>query len=297
MKTYILRVAVGLLTFIIGWAISTVNFNSSCGRAIPHSRPLSAWDLLLSVENRDLSKIEGEPKAQLDTAIESLRGKVNNRFLGARLFSRISANNGEQRYVLIEESPLMTIPGNSGLQISLFTPGGELINTSGFDAGWRIGLGKIRFIQVTDIGEVLEVESYPVINGADKAWQYYAIVGDKMRLIRLEDSARALTPNGYIFPNHTIGDTQTGRSAEDWQKSLESNDVAEVLATLTWLGGHHRDIKEGGEPATWHEELSEARIVAAVRRRPAAKAAVKALENSDNAWVRDAARAAAVVMH
>ena len=221
MKTHILGVGVGILTFIIGWSIPTANFKSSCGSAIPQSKALSGWALLLSLQDRDLTKMDGEPKAQLETAIESLRGKVEPPFLHARLFTRVSTNSGEQRYVLVEEAPLIFIPGNSHLRISLFSPDGELINSSGFDTGWRIGLSDIRFIQVKDIkGEVLEVESHPAINGADIARQYYALVGDKMRLIRLEDSARALTPNAYSFPNHTIGDTQTGRSAADWQKSL-----------------------------------------------------------------------------
>ncbi|HEX7334079.1 MAG TPA: hypothetical protein VF290_21415 [Pyrinomonadaceae bacterium] len=296
MKTHILRGAVGILTFVIGWSISTVNFNSSCGRAVQRSKAPSAWDLLLSVQNRDLSKIEGEPRAQLETAIESLRGKVETSFLQPRLFSKVSTNNGEQKYVLVEMAPLLIIPGNSHLRINVFNPEGNLINSSEFRSGWRIDLGEIRFIHVQGIrGEVLEVESYPVINGADIARQYYALVGDKMRLIRLEDSAQALTPNTYRLPNYTIGVTEVGQSAAVWQEALLSNDVVEALAALTWLGGEHCDVNDR-EPAHWHEDVSEARLVDEVRRRPAVKAAVKALQNSDNPWVRDAAISAAEMM-
>ena len=96
-EDHILGVAVGILTFIIGWSIPTPNFKSSCVRAIPQSKALSGWALLLSLQDRDLSKIEGEPKVQLETAI--------------------------------------------------FSPDGELINSSGFDTGWRIGLSDIRFCE------------------------------------------------------------------------------------------------------------------------------------------------------
>lgn len=299
MKPHFLRIAVGILTFIIGWSIPSVILKPACERvAAPVgatlTQVLSVWTILLSVQNRDLRKIEGPAKAQLEMAIESLRGKVENQFLVARLFSKVSTNNGEQRYVLIEESPLVFIPGDSRLRISLFNPDGELLDSSEFGAGWRIGLTEIRFIQVKDIrGEVLEVESYPGIGGADVARQYYALVGDKMRLIRLEDSNGALTPNRYSTPNHNIGLTQTGRSAADWQEALLSNDLAEVLATLTWLGGWHWNIKNGDESAYWHEEPAEARLVEEVRARPAVRKAVNALKDSDNPWVRDAARAAA----
>jgi hypothetical protein len=299
MKTHFSGVAVAILTFIVGWSIPTAILKSvDEGVIAPLSTTPSAWTVLLSVQDLDLRKIEGEVKVQLDAAIESLRGKVEDYFLRARLFSRVSTNNGEQRYVLIEESPLRIIPGDSRLRISLFNPNGELINSSEFATGWRIGLAGIRFIQVKDIrGEVLEVESFPAINGADVFRQYYALVGDQMRLIRLQDSAGELSPNRYITPNHTIGLTQTGRSAADWQAALLSNDVAEVLATLTWLGGSHWTVNDGTESASWHEEPSEGRLVAEVRARPAVKEAINTFKNSDNSWIREAARSAAQRMH
>ena len=298
MKRYFLRIAVATLTFIVGWSISTVIFKRVAAPVGTLTLVSSPWTTLLSVQGRDLRKIEGPAKARLEMAIKSLRGKVENRFLYARLFSRISTYNGEQRFVLIEESPLVMIPGDSRLRISLFTPDGELLNSSEFGAGWRIALSEIRFVQVKDIkGEVLEVESHAMINGADVARQYYALVGDQMRLIRLEDSTGVLVPNRYGTPNHTIGLTQTGRSAADWEAALMSNDVAEVLATLTWIGGLHMDVKEGDDPGYWHEELAEARIVEEVRARPTLKAAVNALKRSDNTWVSAAATSAAEQMH
>ena len=302
MKPNFLRIAVGILTFIVGWSIPTLMLKYTDEGVIAPlgatpSKVSSAWATLLSYQDRDLIKIEGVAKAQLEIAIESLRGKVENHFLEARLFSKVSTYNGEQKYVLIEESPLYFIPGDSRLRISLFTPDGQLLDSSEFGAGWRIFLTDIRFIYVKDIeGVVLEVESHRAINGADVAKQYYAFVGDKMRLIRLEDSTGALTPNYYSTPNHNIGLTQTGLSAAEWQEALLSNDVAEVLATLTWLGGVHLDRRYGDKREYWHEDPAEARLVEEVRARPAVKTAVKALKRSDNRWVRDAARWAAELM-
>jgi hypothetical protein len=175
----------------------------------------------------------------------------------------------------------------------VFTTDGALLSSLEFGAGWRIALSEIGLIQVEGIeGDVLEVQSDAMINGADVAKQYYALVGDEMRLIRLEDSSGALTPNIYRTPNHTIGFTPIGRSVADWQAAVESDDVAEVLAALTWLGGVHLnldDVKDG-DPAYWHEYLSEAGLVEAVRGRSAVQTAVNALKQSSNPWVREAAR-------
>lgn len=188
------------------------------------------------------------------------------------------------------------IPGDSRLQVSVFDHQGKLLDSSDFGAGWRIMITKTRFVYMKTFGrEVLEVESQPTINGADVRKQYYALIEDRMRLIRLEDSNGDLRVNFYGSPNHTIGFTDVGRSAEDLEKSLISEDTAQSLATLTWLGGDHLD-PQMGEPGYYHEDLSEARLVEEVRARPAVKKLVNALKDSRNKWVREAARSAAEQM-
>jgi hypothetical protein len=301
MKQHFLGLAVATLTFFVSWSIHTQILSPAIG-GIVLDAPVTglevspAWSILVSWQHRDLRQIDGAPKAQLQMAIESLRGKPQNPFLSPRLFSRVLTSDGDHKYVLIEESPLVMIPGGSGLGISLFTTDGKLIDSSEFEAGWRIALTEIRLVSVNDIrGEVLEVDALPFINGANIAKQYYALVGNKMKLIRLEDSKGALFTNYYGAPNHTIGFVQTGRSPDDWQEALVSNDVAEVLATLTWLGGEHLNPREA-EPNYMHEDLSEARVVEEVRARPAVKAAVNALKHSQNRWIREAATATAKLL-
>ena len=117
-----------------------------------------------------------------------------------------------------------------------------------------------------------------------------------MRLIRLEDSHGKLHINDYDALNHTIGFTEVGRSAEDWEESLITKDEAQSLATLTWLGGFH--LKADADVAgNWHEDLAEARLVEEVRARPAVKKIVNSLKDANNPWVREAARLAAEQMH
>ena len=301
MKQHFLGLAVAILTFFVSWSIQTQILSPTIGCVVLDAPATglevsSAWSILVSWQNRDLRQIDGAAKAQLQMAIESLRGKPENPFLSPGLFSRLLTSDGDHKYVLIEESPLVMIPGGSGLGISLFTTDGKLIDSSEFEAGWRIALSEIRLVLVNGIrGEVLEVDCVPFINGADIAKQYYALIGNKMKLIRLEDSNGVLVRNYYGSPNHTIGFVQTGRSADDWQETLVSNDLAEVLATLTWLGGGHLNPGEA-EPNYMHEDLSEARVVEEVRARTAVKAAVNGLKHSQNRWIREAATATAKLL-
>jgi hypothetical protein len=297
---HFLRLAVAILTFVIGWSITTVVFRLASESTVlpPLALPSTvsaAWPILLSWENRDLKHIDGPEKAQLEMAISLLRETENQR-LEPRLFSRVSTFPGEERYVLVEESPLVFIPGDSRLQISVFDLHGKLLDSSEFAAGWRIMLFGMRFIQVEEAGEVLEVKSSPSINGADVGMQYYALINDKMRLIRLEDSNGKLHINYYGALNHTIGFTEVGRSAEDWEKCLITKDEAQSLATLTWLGGFHLNA-DADVTGDWHEDLAEARLVEEVRALPAVKKIVNALKDANNPWLREAARLAAEQMH
>ena len=297
---HFLRLAVAILTFVIGWSITTVVFKLASKSsvlpplALPSTVP-SAWSVLLSWQDRDLKLIDGPERTQLERAISALR-RSRIQSLKPRLFSRVSTFSGEERYVLVEESPLVFIPGDSRLQISVFDLHGKLLDSSEFGAGWRIALSAFRFLQVKEAGEVLEINSTPFINGADVRMQYYALINDKMRLIRLEDSNGKLHINHYGAPNHTIGFTEVGRSAEDWEKSLITKDEAQSLATLTWLGGFHfnADADVSGD---WHEDLAEARLVEEVRKRPAVKKIVNSLKDANNPWLREAARSAAEQMH
>jgi hypothetical protein len=258
----------------------------------------AAWQTLVMFENQALSKLAKPQAEKLRKAIDVLIGKRENEFLVPRLLTTLSGSKGQTRYTLIEESPLLMIPGNSGLSVHVFAQDGSLIRSSAFQTGWRITVTDIRVVYLPQIRRLaLEVKSAPAINGRDVAKQFYALVNDEVLLIRLEDKAGRLIRNAYGAPNHTFGFTITGRSAKEWKDALESGDFAEVLATLSWLSGTHLDPNEAvpevsGMPPVAHEEIAEARLAADVRGREDVRRQVKALLRSQNLWVRHAAKLA-----
>lgn len=303
MKSFALRLVVAILTFIIGVSLALFgrprpNAPGVLGNPVsPRSQErssanIAAWRVLLSLENQDLGELDEESKRELKKAIVALVGPRDDWPLIPRLVSRISNAEGQTSYALIEESPLLTIPGDSGIRVHLFSLEGKLLGSSAFQSGWRITLTGMKVKYLPELGrEVLEVSSRPAIGGRDVARQYYALIGEEMLLVRLEDSDGRLIRNYYDTPHATIGPTLTGRPADEWERALESNDVAEVLATLTWLGGTHLNPRNPLLVYA-HEEMSEARLADEVRALEGVKAALGKLAQSENEWVRSAARLA-----
>ena len=49
--------------------------------------------------------------------------------------------------------------------------------------------------------DLLTIRSVPVVNGRDIVEEYFAIGGDSLQLVRLEDSKGTAVQNEYVFPN------------------------------------------------------------------------------------------------
>ena len=300
MKRIYSGVLIAVLTFFIGLTASVVK-NRLDVRPVAISLQLvpvkreangTAWQTLIRFKDQDFRALNAQELVVLQESINSLTGGSENKFLVPRLFSVVPNSIGDSRYVLVQESPLMFIPGGCGLRIDVFTLDGKLLNSSEFDSGWRISIESMRFKKVSGLrGDVLEVQSRPFINGRYIGRQYYSLVGERMLLIRLEDTNGQLIRNFYSSPNHTIGVTHLW-SMYEWEGKLKSTDPAEVLAALTWIGGDHLSPAEG-DPGYVHEDLADARIAADLKESKTVKTIVKGLMKSHHPWIRNAAKLAA----
>ena len=252
----------------------------------------SAWRVLLSYEGQDLRKLDRESGVRLEEAVKTLLGRRcggERELIVPRLVSKLSKADGQARYALIEEKPLLSIPGTSGICAHVFDAEGSLLDTSDFNSGHRIFLTEMKVEHSPEIGRaVLVIDSKGSVNGADIARQFYALVGEQLLLIRLEDSGGRLARNTYVAPNHTIGVRLAGRSANEWARVLKSSDAAQALAALTWLGGTHLNPRTRAHGHSL-EDIREARLVEGLRSREDIKKTINALIDSENAWLRGAA--------
>src|SRR5262249_59297628 len=109
-----------------------------------------------------------------------------------------------------------------------------------FETGWRVDLVDASIEYSKDLAaDLIILHTAPVINGRNVAKEYFAVNGDRLRLIRLEDDKGRLVQNEYIFPNFEIGVTPGVKTLNEWIGLIESQDKADVLSALTFLGGRH----------------------------------------------------------
>ncbi|MBX7174266.1 MAG: hypothetical protein K1X72_25050 [Pyrinomonadaceae bacterium] len=294
MRRQILLILFGIITFCVGVCFvyftyfrqSEQKLNSI---ALTQNSNDPNWELLLSFENKDLTKIDKEDEKKLEIALNQIGAEINNRAqLGT--FSKISNAQNKTYYALIGMIHLLGVPGSCSLQIQLFDLQGKLIKSISFQSGYRIDLSsvKVEFIPELD-RNVIVVESYRFENGRDIAKQYYGLVNEDILLIRLENSEGKLIPNRYYASNHTIGITPPQRSEEQWINSLKSTDIVELLASLEFLGGDHQgDIVwvGGNHPKIKTEET---KFIDKLHAYETVKSKIFEFANSDNKWLRDSA--------
>src|SRR5688572_6691736 len=185
------------------------------------------------------------------------------------LFRLISSTSGQQRYILVEESQIMIIPGSSHLRIHVFDTHGVLLNAQEYSM-YRTTLKRVHFRKVAAMNhEVLMVETMYCLGG-NKASEFYALVGNQLRPVYLEGES------GF----EASADPQVQRSVEDWEESLRSHDEGEVMSALMWLGANRRTTY------IEHEEQKASTLLS----RNGVLQRLRELSRSENQWKKTAAR-------
>ena len=246
-------------------------------------REPSAWQVLLSFENQDLQGLDQESSEVLQKAVTTVTGHGSENFL-PRIFRTITNTSGQKRYILVEEAPLRMIPGSSSLRVHVFDLAGRLLNEQEFNAGYRISLSSIQIRRIEAINsEVLIAQGLSVFGGHFLS-QYYVLSKNQIVLVYLETDG-LFEQNNYQNRHVTIG-PQLQRSVEDWEKALHSDDEAEVLTALLWLGGYHWD----GLPAPYDEDKGESEKVSILSSREPIRKRLFELSQSKNFWIQAAAQ-------
>ena len=293
MKRPILLLLISIITFSLGICFAYINYfraNEQKLNSIAFTQKSSnpSWELLLSFENKDLTKIDKEDEKKLRVALNQIGAEISNRTqLGT--FSKISNAQGNSFYALIGMIHLLSVPGSCSLQIQLFDLQGKFIKSISFQSCYRMDLisVKVEFIPELD-RNVIVAESYRFENGIDAAKQFYGIVNDEFLLIRLENHDGEIIPNHYSSI-HMIGTTPPQRSEEQWINSLKSNDIIEVLATLEWLGGKHQGnlVWVGGNRQKIKTEETD--FIDKILANETVKLKILEFAQSENKWLQDSA--------
>jgi len=200
--------------------------------------------------------------------------------------------NGLIRFVILLGEPEMTVPGGSSACVLLLDGGLHRINSWCFQTGWRITLDSASFDFSNDLGsDIIALHMTRFINGRNVAKEYFALSGDLLRFVRMENDKGEAVQNEYVFPNFEIGIVPTGETEEEWIDMLRSADKAKVLSALVFLGGRHiteaqrRFVPEPAESkyaSLFQKLISDARI----------RELIAGLSDSENEWIRQAVQLA-----
>jgi hypothetical protein len=246
---------------------------------------------------QDLRNLDNAEKARLEAVLAGCIPEWTNHdgFLDAEpwfLWTHPGAD-GRPGYILFEGCHLFVIPGASSAVVHFLAADGRYLSSTRFSTGWRINIQDASFRSDPTLGvPVIEVSSTASINGADIRRQVYGVFGDRVALLRLEDGDGELVVNCYQYPNCTIGPPAPPWPPEDWEWALRVGGPARALEALTWIGGVHRTGPEPPPPNAWLEDAGSVQRLAEVRQRPETRRAIRRLTQSQNQWIKEAARAA-----
>jgi hypothetical protein len=181
-------------------------------------------------------------------------------------------------------------PSTTPICMTLLDDSGKVIAETDLATGWRCYLKEAGLQSSGD-------KDYPLVRletelgsgaGPDIGRQYYAWLGQRFDLVRLENSAGKAIRNRYYLKHFRSGPRVAALSEAEWEADLLSKERARVLRALVWLGGLHWDLKADG-----NEAPDQVRLWRQVRAREKVAARIQELLKSDDPWLREAAQLAA----
>ena len=122
----------------------------------------------------------------------------------------------------------------------------------------------------------------------DEERSVYAFVGDRPVLVRYDRPGNPLQRNTYYSPGQQIGPLRPFESADQAERALHSNDPAEILEVLLWMGAVHVDHRE---PNVYQEPVEDVERWQAALARPGVRSRISQFTSHPHPWVAEAARA------
>jgi hypothetical protein len=206
------------------------------------------------------------------------------------------SSEGHLSLVFLEaiEDGVVAVPSEAeayGVVLGFHPP---FLSVAHFSLGWREILGDAIIESRPELpGGLLTLTMRPVRADGVSEKEYYSICGGRLALVRLQDSEGTPTPNVYYASNLMIGPQVPNRTAEEWEQAILSDNQAEILRTLVWLGGCHHGLSSQSVPNQVYEDFWESAIGQREHRKAALQRRIGELRRSTNGWIQQAAEAAA----
>jgi hypothetical protein len=193
-------------------------------------------------------------------------------------------------WVLLERVVGQPHPHASLIRITLFDASGHVFSITDFSAGYRVYPRDAELLAVEGSNPLIVLDS-PLSPGYAK--QYYALVGDRFDLVRLEGLGGEARRNGWRRHGRACGPPRPWTNEVDCVADLLSENRWRVLRSLVWLGSEGPLARTGTRPAVEGAQLADLRFLQRVRGERGVLERIRELAQSSDEWVREAARLAA----
>jgi hypothetical protein len=245
------------------------------------------WTSHRQLLDHDLESHDSTKHDQLEGMAGKLGFKTREDFRGWLAYTTVLRNDHAQlRWVFVWLEPAFKMPGYSRVRAGVLDSDGHILDDSIFLAGWRhmdfAGVAKIARPEGLDV-LLIRSEGLHISN----RWQYYALAGDHLELVRLEDGKPAkLHANYYRSPNHTVGPIHPPADEDECVRILEGPSWTRRISVLSWLAGIHWD---GTDAHLWHEDEKISALALRLQSSPRIHATVESLLSTQDTWTREAA--------
>jgi len=188
-----------------GVAIIAFALGMFAAKLVHHQPRQTPWQVLLLFQNQDLYNLSDERKRALQSAIDSIVGAQdpNERPFFPRMFRTMVNTNGQTRYVLVREQPLMEVPGEPRVRTHVFDSDGKLLTSDEFSGGWRTSVTDIHVAQNALLKQDAMVIDGEYRYGPHPSHHYYVLVSDRMVPAYFERNGE-LKRDEYLFANASV---------------------------------------------------------------------------------------------
>ncbi len=258
----------------------------------PEPRPIVAERgprVLEAFVGRDLRHLEPTENKRLRESLSAL-ARPPHPFFAERLrpWAVFRVERGPAKWVVLEAYPGYDVPDLSVVHLRLFDAEWSHLGSTLARTGYRMFIRDAVLVDRPAIDrDLVLVRTYG--NGFTKKReerQFYAVLDDRIALVRLEDGAGRPIRNRYWNDIVARGPDIPSRTSEDWIEALRSDEIAVVLEALVWLAGKHVLSTAERPPDTRKESIADSKLFEAVRGW-AASDSLRDLDTS-HVWVEDA---------
>ncbi len=255
----------------IVWSIiflSLIPFTNLQAQEKPIDRE-KLWQEFLTFKNRDLMPrnmfrmppIDSFPlKLRPDELFEKLFFEGNEpavQLLHVGFISEIKSGEKTNYFVML--TPRMkVVPQKPYQTIYFFDQNRKIIAQTELRTGWGMKINGIEITKNADFDfQILKITTSRTqgFNVSENTAQYYALLNDKLVLIRLEyriEDNRFDKPENENLNNRNVygceypsfGLPVIRKTADEWKQALFSENSIDILDALMWLGGRHYSLEE-----------------------------------------------------